>query len=136
MRSIAFSLVCLLVLMARGVAEGTDAAALAPLVQSAPAADGRCPSPCDECCHGCKECCVPTPAKKKIEKVVYGCKCVEFCVPKCPGIRVCHEKDCNGCEVPLAPNCGPVRTKIVLIKKVEVKESNTCVCVPPRSAQR
>jgi hypothetical protein len=74
---------------------------------------------------------VPAPATKKIEKVTYGAKCVEFCVPNCPGLRVLHEKDCKGCEKPLAPNCGTPRTRTVLIKKVQTKECDACQCVPP-----
>jgi hypothetical protein len=149
MKTFCFLLFGVAALMLGNVVRGADGPPVAPVLppmppqmQPAPVADGPCPCQnCQDgghCCHGCeKQCCVPVPAKKKIEKVVYGCKCVEFCVPKCPGVlRICHEKDCNGCEIPLPPNCGHVRTHAVLIKKVEVKECPTCECVPPCSVQR
>lgn len=127
MRICAFSLLGVLVLAMGGIVHGTDT----PPLQPAPAA--CCPEHCPRCG---KPYCVPAPAKKKIEKVVYACKAVDFCVPKCPGCRIVHEKDCNGCEIPLTPNCGRVHTARVLIKKVQTKECDTCQCVPPCGVPR
>ena len=80
--------------------------------------------PCPRCCKTC----VPECVTKKIEKVSYGVKCVEFCLPKCPGAR--SYKDCQGCEHNDCPRCGQVRTKKVLIKKITTIECETTQCVP------
>ena len=72
---------------------------------------------------GCQECgedkgcavCVPVPTTVKHPKPVYRCKSVDFCVPKCSlhGIA-----GCGSCCV----NCGPPRTKAVLMKKIVEEE--------------
>ena len=127
------SVILIAVLMTVCVARGANAP-LPSAIPPGPAAIGHGSAQCprQDCCDKCgKPCCVPAPAKKKIEKITYGAKCVEFCIPTCPGLRIFHEKDCNGCERPLSPNCGSVRTKTVLIKKVQTKECDTCQCVPP-----
>jgi hypothetical protein len=97
----------------------------------AQASDQPCGAACDHgcCCCATRKICVPEAAKKKIDKVTYACKCVEFCLPACPGLRgTC--KDCQGCEVTCCPACGPVRTKKVLIKKVQTIECDTFKCTP------
>ena len=85
---------------------------------------------CPNCCGAACKICVPEPAKKKIEKVNYSCKCKDFCVKGCPGLHNRTCKDCQGCDVENCPTCGKVRTKKVLIKKVKVTECDTFKCVP------
>ncbi len=78
-------------------------------------------------CHDDNKICVPEPAKKKVEKVSYGCKEVDFCVPRILGLfHVCSPcDDGQPCKT-----CGKVYTKRVLIKKVQTTECDTVKLVP------
>lgn len=85
---------------------------------------------CPNCGGAACKVCVPEPAKKKNEKTVYSSKCVDFCVKGCPGLLNPTRKDCQGCDTPNCPMCGKVRTKKVLMKKVQTTECDTFKCVP------
>jgi hypothetical protein len=85
---------------------------------------------CPDCGGAAVKICVPEPDKKKHEKVVYGAKCVDFCVKGFPGLCNRTHKDCQGCDVQNCPSCGKVYTKKVLIKKVKTTECDTYKCVP------
>lgn len=106
------------------------------------------PGCCADACgaSACKVC-VPEATKKKKEKVSYGSKCIDFCVPKpsCPhhacGDGACGANgNCSACAAQAGAcqacggagciKCGRVRTKKVLIKKVTTIESDTFKCVP------
>jgi hypothetical protein len=101
----------------------------------------------DSCGAAACKVCVPEATKKKKDKVSYGCKCVDFCVPKPSGIHHecragsgCGKADCNACAAECGAcqacggagciKCGRVRTKKVLIKKVKAIECDTFKCVP------
>ncbi len=81
----------------------------------------------EPCNHNAGKVCVPEPAKKKVEKVSYGCKEVDFCVPRILGLfHVCSPcDDCQPCKT-----CGKVYTKRVLIKKVQTTECDAVKLVP------
>lgn len=95
------------------------------------------------CCPRCRPC-VPEWTTKKNEKVTYGCKCVEFCLPKCSWTHhacrdggCCKESNGNACPTKCGEcggagclKCGHVRTKKVLIKKVHVTETCKLECMP------
>lgn len=79
---------------------------------------GGCPD-----CAADKGCavCVPVPTTVKHSKPVYRCKSVEYCLPKC-SLHGIH--GCDSCCV----NCGPVRTKAVLMKKIVEEETCETKC--------
>jgi hypothetical protein len=78
--------------------------------------------------------CVPEPTKTKTVKTVYDCKCVDYCLPKCPccpccgccTLWPCFHKDC-GCQS--CPSCTKPRTRTVLVKKFVTTEEQTFKCV-------
>jgi hypothetical protein len=95
----------------------------------------------------CAKVCMPQLTIKKKEKTVYGCKCVDFCVPKPSRPQHhghdtcgCGKADCNACASQCGAcqacsgagciKCGCVRTKKVLIKKVQTTEHCAAECVP------
>jgi hypothetical protein len=112
-----------------------------------PAALEKAPGCCADsrCASACKVC-VPEWTTKKTEKVAYGCKCVDFCLPNCfwihrecrdgccqdPNCKVCAAKRgaCSECGGAGCIKCGRVRTRKVLIKKVHVTEVEQLDCVP------
>jgi hypothetical protein len=102
------------------------------------------PSPstcCPPCCEELKKICVPECGVKKVTKYTYGCRCEDFCLPKCSCaclsgcLSKCFHKGC--CE-PCAPACEPCchececapRTRKVLIKYTKVCEEPDYKCVP------
>jgi hypothetical protein len=85
---------------------------------------------CPRCGGAAVKICVPEPATKKHEKVVYSAKCTDFCVKGFPGLCNLTHKDCHGCDVQNCPTCGKVYTKKVLIKKVKTTECDSFECVP------
>jgi hypothetical protein len=89
-----------------------------------------CPAP--DCAQECvKKCCVPTWEMKKHTHVNYGCKKVDFCVPKCCGGHCGHKHDgcdaCDGCHEP-GHACGKPRCRNVLIKKFVTEERHHAQC--------
>jgi hypothetical protein len=76
-------------------------------------------------CDNCTNCapssvCVRVPEAKT--KVVYGSRCVEYCLPSCSLLG-------GGCDSDCGAPCGKVRNKHVLLKKV-VDDCPTTKCVP------
>jgi len=71
--------------------------------------------------------CISQPTTKKTSKTVFSSKCIEFCLPKCS----CCSLFSGGCD-DCGENCGHVRTKHVLLKKVVTEEcpSTECVVAP------
>ena len=63
--------------------------------------------------------CVPEPTTKKVTRVVYESKCVEYCLPKCSLFG-----GCSNCD-----SCGKPRTKHILVKKVIIEECPATKCV-------
>ena len=74
--------------------------------------------------------CSAEPAKVKTVKSVYGVKCVEYCLPKCPHLSLRHAGD--GCGV----KCGKLRTRQVLLKRSVTEERDTAKCVPQRISSK
>ena len=69
--------------------------------------------------------CVAVPTVKKTDKVVYDCKCVDYCLPRCSLYSLFW--GCCGCDGG-CPNCGCPRTKHVLIKHVVQEECPDVKC--------
>ena len=66
--------------------------------------------------------CVSEPTVKKVSKTVYTSKEKEFCVPHRSLLSlICHED---------APECGPVRYKTAMIKKIVTEEKPGFKCEP------
>jgi hypothetical protein len=80
-------------------------------------------APCAEDCAPHKVC-VPESTTIKKPRVVFSMKCVEYCLPKCS----LHARGCDKCDNCDA-DCGPPRTKRVLMKKVVVDECPGTICV-------
>src|SRR5262245_59445046 len=78
----------------------------------------NCDAACPEACP--HKVCVSVPTTKKNTKVVYGSRCIEYCLQKC---TLGH-----GCDDDCADNCGRVRTKNVLLKKVITEECPATKC--------
>lgn len=80
--------------------------------------------PCETCATP-KKICVSEP--KKNTKVVYNSKCQEYCLPSCGSLfdRLCGGGSCEPCK---SGECGPVRTRNVLVKK-KVPDCDTMTCV-------
>jgi hypothetical protein len=91
----------------------------------------------DACAH---KVCVPECTTKKHSHTVFSSKCIEYCLPRCSlfsgglfsrgcshGCNQSCDQSCGsrGC----ADNCGPVRTKRVLLKKVVTEECPDTKCV-------
>ena len=76
---------------------------------------------CAEACPA--KVCVSEPSTKKVNTTVYGSKCLEYCLPKCGSLFS------RGCDTTCADNCGPVRSKNVLLKKVVTTECPDTKCV-------
>ena len=94
---------------------------------SAPPAPGR-PHTATASDADCGErICVAEPVKVKAVKPVYGVKCVEYCLPKCPHFCLLHPERC-------CPKCGKLRTRRVLVKRFVTEERDTVKCVPQRIA--
>lgn len=76
-------------------------------------------------CVSTSKLCVPVPGVKVHTTVVYGCKTVDYCLPKSGGIfGRCHD------SCPSA-NCeNSARTKRVLLKKVVTQECPETKCEP------
>ena len=78
--------------------------------------------------------CVPVPDKLRRTKVIYDCRTVDFCLPKCPhplfgrGCDGCgHCGGCgDGCAV--CGECEKPRCRKVLIKRLKVEECDTYRC--------
>jgi hypothetical protein len=68
--------------------------------------------------------CVPVPAVKKTEKVIYDERCVDYCLPHC---SLWSFFGC-GCDAGGCLNCGSPRTRRVLIKKVVHEECPDVKC--------
>jgi hypothetical protein len=80
------------------------------------------------CCQPCEKVCVPVPTTKKITKVVYGYKCIDFCIPH--NIE-CHDGCCSGgcgCCPTVCPSCEHPRVRKALIKWVRTTECPTFKC--------
>lgn len=112
---------------------------LANSVVAVESATGKASGACR--CAACGEprsSCVSEPAPKKVDKVTYGSKCVEYCLPKFPGLHRCGSQCADGCKAGACGQCGgagcgacgKVRTKKVLLKKVTTVEVESCKCVP------
>lgn len=69
--------------------------------------------PCETCTTP-RKVCVSEP--KKNTKVVYNSKCQEYCLPKCGSFldMICGGGSCETCK---SGDCGPVRTRHVLVKR-------------------
>ena len=87
-----------------------------------------CPTPCCEPVV-CEKRCVPETSTKKVQKVHYSSKCEEYCLPKCPKWSLFGSKDC--CDT-CTDNCGKVRTRNVLVKKIRTCEEQETKCVVPK----
>lgn len=102
------------------------------------------------CAAPCKPMCKVVPDVKVITKVVWEVKCEEFCAPF-PATGCCKSECGEGCgegcgtgcgtgcdvgcgkgDCPkvVAPECGPVRTRKVLVKKEVKVQCPTFKCVP------
>ena len=100
------------------------------------------------CAAPCKRMCKVVPDVKEVKKVVWQVKCEEFCTPYpgCPGHKCdggCNEGCAAGCDVGcdagcgkgcgraiVAPECGPVRARKILVKKEITVQVPTFKCVP------
>src|SRR5262245_60287966 len=74
--------------------------------------------------HGGSECCTPkvcvsVPTTIKHTTTCFSSKCIEYCLPKCN-----FRGGCDSC----ADNCGPVRTKHVLMLKRVTTECPAMKC--------
>jgi hypothetical protein len=106
---------------------------------------GGSPSCCGHCGRKgcCDKYCTVVCEMKEVKKVVWEVKCEEFCAPlpgcifgggcgcgcekgcKCDGKTACCDSCRNNCDPCaaeksrnyVAPNCGPVRTRQILVKK-------------------
>lgn len=87
-------------------------ALVSPLAAQHPAAA------CHDACP--QKVCVPEPATKKVTRVVYESKCVEYCLPKCSLFGGC-DSSCTNSDKP--------RTKHILVKKVITEERPATRCV-------
>jgi hypothetical protein len=88
--------------------------------EAAPSAAPACEEPC------LKKVCVPECAKKKVTKVEYDQKCVDYCVPRHSLLSLFHHSDCDQCQ-----ECGKqVQSKHILVKKIIVTDEDTVKCVP------
>lgn len=109
------------------------AALVSPLIAQTPASNvpaaqvvveqashRSCDTACPQACTTCNKVCVSEPTIKKHTKVVYASKCIDYCLPKCA-----LGGNCNSCEA----NCGHVRTKNVLMKRVVTEECPSSHCV-------
>ena len=74
---------------------------------------------CNDACP--QKSCVAVPAIITHHKTVFASKCIEYCTPKCS-----LQRGCDSC----ADNCGKVRTKHVLMKKVITTECPGTKCEP------
>jgi hypothetical protein len=86
-----------------------------------PAAHTSGHASCPEACA--PKICVPECGVKKVSRVVYSSKCIEYCLPKC---RL--GGSCDGCDTCNA-DCGKPRVKNVLLKKVVTEECPITICV-------
>lgn len=84
----------------------------------APATHGGGASCAEPCPH---KVCVSVPTTKKVSRTVYDSKCIEFCLAKCAFFS-------RGCNDHCADNCGRVRTKNVLLKKVVTEQCPSTKC--------
>ena len=84
------------------------AALVSPLAAQHPAA------PCHDACP--PKVCVSEPTTKKVTRVVYESKCIDYCLPKCSLLGGCAD-------------CGKPRTKHILVKKVITEECPATKCV-------
>jgi hypothetical protein len=122
--------------MPHGLTAGTPV-----IVESGPA-DMAWPACCD---HGpcCKKC-VTIPTTIKRVKVLYGEKCVDYCLPRCHCCeRAHHDGGCDHCDghgdyglcrcLTNCVSCGKPRTKHILLKREETVECNSFKCVVPGS---
>src|ERR1700675_3286088 len=105
---------------------------------SAARADGPCgccsaPPACGcGCCQPCEKVCVPVPTTMKTSKTVYGCKCIDFCIPhNCECHDGCGGCGCDGCGCcpTVCPGCEHPRVRKALIKWVRTTECPTFKCV-------
>ncbi len=85
---------------------------------------------CNNKCDTCGKVCVSECYNKVTPRVVYGSKCIDYCLPTCPRFSLglghgCCNTACTTC----AENCGPVRSKRVLLKKVVNDECPATRCV-------
>jgi hypothetical protein len=135
--------------LALGCAAGTASAQeVRPVSDILPTAGLLGRGGCHDDCHDANVCkvCVPAPAKKKISTTVYGIKCVDFCLTRCSlgGLFSgrCNDHGCNDncgqcgrcrkgpCDQHEGVgDCKKVRTKRVLLKKVETCEVDSYKCV-------
>ncbi len=85
-----------------------------------------CAAPCVE------KICIPVPDKKVVTKTVYGCKSVDFCLPKCPSLLGgrCHGAGCTEGCAPSCVACEKIRTRKVLMKRTVRTAIETFKCVP------
>lgn len=86
--------------------------------------------------------CCPEPAKRKITRVLYDCKCEDYCLPRCNCKCWLWWKQCLPCGE-LCVECGQPRVRHVLLKKIVTDECPTVNCVlkkcgdkPPEDAQQ
>ena len=115
-----------------------------------PTQDACCGAP-DNCAHcgghaACKKMCKVVCEIKEVKKVVWTVKCEEFCTPL-PGCKRCHAcgdngacGECGGCDAGcdagcgkpkmVPPQCGPVRSRKVLVPKEVVERVPVYKCVP------
>lgn len=81
--------------------------------------------------------CVAEPSKTKTPRIYYEAKTQYFCVPKCSCplaglLHKCGLKCCGGCEACCeggCADCGKVRKRTVLIKKIANEEKDGFKCV-------
>lgn len=80
-----------------------------------------CQSPCQKVCRLVCE-------TKEVTKVTYDCKCEDFCVPG-RSIRCQNDCGCGHCDscrdTSWTPVCAEVKTRKVLVKKVEKVQKPT-----------
>jgi hypothetical protein len=71
--------------------------------------------------------CVPEPAVKRVPKVIFEQKCVDYCLPRCSLLSLFTGCGC-GCGDGV--KCGQPRVRHALIKKIIYEEVPEVKCVP------
>ncbi|MFO0967308.1 MAG: hypothetical protein U0793_17250 [Gemmataceae bacterium] len=114
---------------------------IASVLQTSCGAGACCAPACPTTCKTC----VAVPDKKIVNHTVFASKCIDYCLPKCPGFfeSLRHRGSCASCNTcgtcasgacpapscPTCASCGHVRTKHVLLKRVVTCEEDAFKCV-------